>query len=89
VLTLFLIESGLFGLVGGFIGALLGTIASVGIESLGINLMGMGRGDVSTMVTPQLFVFAIILSTIIGVISGILPARTASRLRPIEALRYE
>lgn len=88
VLRLFIIESGLFGLVGGIIGVLLGIVASLGISSLGISLMGV-KGEVTTLVTPQLIVFAIILSTIIGVVSGILPARTASKLKPIEALRYE
>jgi len=32
---------------------------------------------------------AIGLSTAIGIFSGILPARAASRLKPVEALRYE
>jgi len=78
VLELFLIKSALFGFFGGVIGAAIGTGASVIIGSFA-----------TTLVTPQLVIIAIILSAIIGIISGIMPARSASKLRPVEALRYE
>ncbi|MBS3061711.1 MAG: ABC transporter permease [Candidatus Diapherotrites archaeon] len=87
ILRLFLIESGLFGFVGGTIGAIVGTIVSLGFNMLGARLLGMGT--TVTMITPQLIFAAIVLSTFIGVVSGLMPARAASKLRPIEALRYE
>ncbi len=80
IMVLFIIESGLFGLVGGLIGVLLG----LGTSALLSVLIGM-----DTLVTLELMVLAIGLSTLIGVVSGLLPARSASKLRPIEALRYE
>jgi len=89
ILRLFVIESGLFGLVGGIIGVILGTLISLAMGAIGIIQMPMMRGGSSTLVTPQLVIIAIALSTIIGIASGIMPARAAARLKPVEALRYE
>ena len=89
VLKLFMIESALFGLVGGIIGVIFGIFGSV---FLGFLMGGMnmpGRLAMTTLVTPQLIIIAIILSTGIGFFSGVLPARSASKLKPIDALRYE
>jgi putative ABC transport system permease protein len=90
ILRIFIIESGLFGLVGGIIGVILGTLISVAMSAIGIiSLPMMGSGGMSTLVTPQLVIIAIALSTIIGIVSGIMPARAAAKLRPVDALRYE
>ncbi len=89
ILKLFLIESALFGFVGGAIGALIGTLASMAMSLIGVGIGLTPGGSFSTLVTPQLIVLAIALSTIIGVVSGIAPARAASQLKPIEAIRYE
>ncbi|MDP2667030.1 MAG: ABC transporter permease [Candidatus Diapherotrites archaeon] len=88
ILTLFVMESGLFGLVGGIIGVILGTLASVGVSSTGLLSVPGGQGS-TIFVSPELIIIAITLSTIIGIIAGLVPAMNASRLRPIEALRYE
>lgn len=89
VIKLFLTESAIMGLTGGLIGALLGYILSGVISDIGIRIMGTGGGGMTTLVTPQLILFAIGFSVLIGMVSGFLPARNASRLQPVEALRYE
>lgn len=85
ILKLFLIESGLVGLLGGFLGIVLGSaialIADKLIENAGYVLSI--RLDPITLISGLIFAF------IIGMISGALPAIQASRLKPVDALRYE
>ena len=79
ILTQFLFESSSICLVGGFLGLLL----SFGVASL-INKLLMPAS-----VSLGIAMVAITVSILVGVISGIIPAFRASRLDPIEALRYE
>ncbi len=75
-LLLALIASGLGILVGIGLSAALGTIP--------------GFGDlISAAYTPQIFLQAIVVSLFLGATGGLYPAWHASRLRPVEALRYE
>ncbi|MCX6820446.1 MAG: ABC transporter permease [Candidatus Aenigmarchaeota archaeon] len=94
VMKLFLFESAMLGLIGGLIGVFLGFIASGALSELGVRLnaasgAAAAGGTSSTLITPQLVLFAMGFSIAIGAIAGILPARSASKLQPIEALRYE
>jgi putative ABC transport system permease protein len=92
IMKLFLTESAIMGLIGGLIGVFVGFLLSGIISEFGIRVMGLGgggMGGVVTVVTPQLVLFAIGFSIFIGVISGLLPARRAAGLQPVEALRYE
>jgi len=87
VTLIFLIEAGLMGFVGGIFGILLGYIASGTISMIGFGLFG-GQ-ETRTVIPTALIVFALIFSLFVGIISGILPARRAAGLQPVEALRYE
>jgi putative ABC transport system permease protein len=91
VMKLFITESAMIGFIGGLIGIFLGFIASGIISELGVRLIGAGmRGGTSiTVITPELVLFALGFSVFIGAISGLLPARRAASLQPVEALRYE
>jgi len=95
IMLLFVMESGIFGLFGGIIGVILGTMASVAISLLGIVPMTLVRAGPSgsigstTLVSPELIIIAIALSTVIGILAGAIPAKAASRMNPIDALRYE
>ena len=93
VMTLFVTESGIIGLMGGLLGIFLGLILVGFISSAGLTFMGMGRQmGTSTSVavdTPELILFALFFSTIIGIISGLIPARQAAKLEIVEAMRSE
>jgi putative ABC transport system permease protein len=95
VLILFIIESGLFGLIGGAIGVFVAFLLTSVLNLMGINIGlvmggGMGRSASGGMsITPELVILAIVLSTIIGIISGVVPASSASKMRPVDALKYE
>jgi putative ABC transport system permease protein len=87
VLTLFLIESGLLGTAGGIIGIIIGSAISKTVE-VGANA-AFGPGTITAVFPIWLVVGALLFSFVIGAMSGVLPARRASKLRPVEALRYE
>jgi putative ABC transport system permease protein len=93
IMKLYLMESAIMGLIGGLMGIFLGFIASGIISDLGVNIIGVGGrgGSVGsiTVITPELVLFSVGFSVLIGALSGLLPARRAARLQPVEALRYE
>ena len=80
ILIQFLIESSVLSGVGGIIGAVLGIIASYTIS----NMMG-----ISYVVNIPLILGAFIFSLSVGVFFGLYPANKASKLKPVDALRYE
>lgn len=88
---LFLVESVIIGFFGGLSGILLGTTAAW-ISNFGINKLASSLGGqaVNMFYTPNEFI-AIVLtfSTIVGFMTGLYPARRASRLNPLDALRYK
>ena len=85
ILKIFLIESGLIGLVGGIIGSILGTAMA-----LIIGIFSKNSGFLITIkIEPLVLLFGLLFAFFVGVISGILPAIQASKLKPVDALRYE
>ncbi len=88
ILSLFLIESGMIGLVGGMLGIIFG-IFSAYLISLAAAGLGI-RGLFSFASLDFLgFLVVLFLTFIIGIIAGALPARQASKMEPADALRYE
>lgn len=87
IMFLFMIESGLYGLIGGIIGAGIGLSFAKLIEYFISQKLAVGFFAAS--VNPWIIIGALSFSFLIGMISGITPARQASKLNPIEAIRYE
>jgi|SRR3989344_3064280 len=76
----FLAEAVALTVIGGIMGIILGWAVSVAVSSLDI---------IQTKVSISSVLLAVGVSTMIGIIFGYYPARRASKLNPIEALRYE
>jgi putative ABC transport system permease protein len=84
IMIIFLFESGLIGLFGGIIGCIIGIILAVGATQVAASA---GYGFLEAKISAELILFAVGFSFFVGAISGILPARRASKLQPVEALR--
>ncbi|MBL8812848.1 MAG: ABC transporter permease [Planctomycetaceae bacterium] len=87
ILVQFLIESVVLSCFGGVIGLAMGISASVGITTL-INSISPGA-DWPVVVSIPAGVIAMIFAAVVGLVFGLYPAWQASRLDPIDALRYE
>lgn len=87
ILIIFLIEAGVLGLIGGTLGVLLGLGIAKTIEYVAVNQLATSLLQTAT----PLYLFAICLgfAFIAGAASGLYPAWKATKIRPVEALRYE
>ena len=82
---LFLIESGFLGFFGGFIGVSLGIIISKTVEFVAFQVFGSFL--IKAELAPSLLIGALVFSFLVGSLSGLLPARQAAKLTPVEAFR--
>jgi putative ABC transport system permease protein len=80
ILSQFLIESILLSVAGGILGIVLGIGGAILLSKL---------AGWSTVVTPIAIAISFGFAAAVGVFFGYYPARTAARMNPIEALRYE
>jgi putative ABC transport system permease protein len=88
----FLAEALTITFAGGFLGIILAYIVSFSVGRLTL-YSAMAKhaeaGDVRLVINPVTLIVAVLILTAVGLISGMVPAIRASRLDPIEALRYE
>jgi putative ABC transport system permease protein len=82
ILWQFLIEAGSISVLGGGFGVLLGFVMSSVMENV-------SRDVLETYTPPKVIVWALMMAMLTGILSGLYPAYKASRLDPVEALRYE
>jgi putative ABC transport system permease protein len=87
IMIQFLIESVVLSCFGGAIGLALGILASLGITRL-INSISNGA-DWPVVVSIPAGIVAMVFAAVVGLVFGLYPAWRASRLDPIDALRYE
>ncbi|MBI5065437.1 ABC transporter permease [Candidatus Woesearchaeota archaeon] len=87
VLLIMLFESGLLGLTGGLIGIMIGAGLSKTVEY--VATQAMGTTLIQAHLSPWLLFGALLFSFGIGTLSGLMPARRAANMEPVDALRYE
>lgn len=87
ILSIFLIESGMLGIVGGVVGVIIGYSLSKTAELIAVQAAGINMLKVSFSL--ELVVGALLFSFLLGSLSGLLPAKQAASLKPVDALRYE
>jgi len=80
ILTQFLIEAIVLSLAGGVVGLILGQIAAFFLAII---------GDWVFSIQLETVLLALGFSLVVGVVFGVWPARTAAKLEPIDALRFE
>jgi len=91
VKDLFLTESMIMGFFGGVIGlvagTLIGKILSFILSAFSL-VKGVGTVDVSYV--PPVFIFTVlVLSVVVGILTGYFPAKRATKISALNALRYE
>jgi putative ABC transport system permease protein len=86
ILTLFMIESGIVGMIGGLLGATVGIAISF---LAGVLIRSSVPIPFQPYISIELIIGSVLFSFIVGMVSGALPARKASRKEPVEALRFE
>jgi putative ABC transport system permease protein len=85
ILIQFLVEAVVLSMIGGVLGILLG-----GLGARVISIIAQNAGeDFYALVSLRAVLIATLFSAAVGLFFGIYPARRASRLNPIDALRYE
>ena len=84
IISIFLMESAMLGFFGGILGIVIGLSVSKAVEimavSAGVNVLKAYFGF-------ELVAGALIFSMVVGTISGVLPARSAAKMNPVDALR--
>ena len=86
IMTIFLIESAVIGTIGGAAGIVLGALMAKVVEiAAGLTLLI----PLKAYTGLDLIAGALLISLFIGAMAGLLPARKAASLEPVDALRYE
>jgi len=92
IFGLFMLESGIYGVIGGVSGVITGllaaSVAAPYITQNAFTTMVKGSGS-GSLLDPKIIAASILFSTIIAILAGLYPAWRAARLSPVEAISYE
>ena len=84
IMFMYIFMAGLFGFLGAVLGVILGSIAAIGFEAFAKSA-GYSFLDITIHITDVLLL--LVFGFLIGIISGYLPAKKASKINIIEAIR--
>ena len=85
ILLMFLFESASIGLIGGILGAALGSFVAIFVGDLAANT---GYDLLKIVIEPGLLALGVFIAIFVSCVSGFIPAYKAAKLKPVEALRY-
>jgi lipoprotein-releasing system permease protein len=86
---IFLVESGMLGIIGGAFGAAFGLLISLYLKGLHITMEAPGGQEITlpVVINPSSYIVIVILAAVLSIIAGAYPAWKASRLDPVEAIK--
>lgn len=89
---LFLFEASIIGFVGGALGVGLSYLSSYILNKYAPQIgsaLGLGTSSAISVIPPWLAIVAVIFAVVIGIISGAYPARRATKIKALEAMKTE
>jgi len=86
ILVLFLMEAGVVSGIGGVLGCVMGIVAGKAISFWIVTEFGV---EIAAIVKPEVLFGGVAIAMLVGILSGLYPARKASKMSPVEAVRYE
>ena len=86
IFSLFLLEAGVVSLFGGICGCILGVL---GARAISFGIATAFDVEIAAIVKPEVLLGGLAVAVVVGMLSGLYPARKASKMSPVEAVKYE
>ena len=86
ILSLFLLEAGVISVIGGVCGCIVGVI---GAHAITFGIQAAFDVEIAAIVKPAVLLGGVAVAMFVGILSGLYPARKASKMSPVEAVKYE